>query len=103
MKRAGLFTLTIAAVLGVSGCGQSASGCGNVDLTTEYRFWHDDTLATIKNNSNDPKIVTLLMIDEDGREVDDRPINVGAKGFATEEFRQPRDEERYKVKLGSCK
>lgn len=87
----------------LAACGSSASGCSKVDLTTEYRFNFDDTLATIRNSSNDPKIVTLSVIDDKGEERWTVDVNVAAKGFESEEVDQPRDQEKYKVQLKSCK
>ena len=72
----------LAATIVLAGCGGGgAKGCSGVTLETEQNGLYGTLDATIKNTSNEPKLVTVAIV-TDGERGKESTMRVDAKGIA---------------------
>lgn len=64
----------------LTGCGAIGGGCSGIEMDTQLgRFGQTD--VTLRNTSDEPKLVTLAVVDQDGAEIHSQTMHVGPRDF----------------------
>tara|TARA_R110000824_G_scaffold27803_6_gene94012 strand:+ start:3810 stop:4055 length:246 start_codon:yes stop_codon:yes gene_type:complete len=76
-------------------------GCSGVELTTTPNRYSGTMMdVTIRNTSDEPKLVTTAIIDSDGSEINSKAMRVDAKDIVETSVGNMRD--GVKIELVSC-
>ncbi|WP_123639980.1 hypothetical protein [Tsuneonella flava] len=64
--------------LNLASCGALSDGCSDVEMTTQPGMF-DQTEISVRNTADEPKLVTLAIIDSDGSEINSETMRVASK------------------------
>lgn len=88
--------------IGLAGCGGLGGGCPGVEVTQQYDDFYDMIEVTLVNETNEPRLVTLSSIGEDGSEVSSNPVRVDAHARRTSRVDRPRARGIASVEVTGC-
>lgn len=100
MKNFGRIGCAISVSAILTGCGALERGCSGIDMNTKYNDLFSSSDVTVRNTSDEPKLVTLAIIDSDGSEINSQTMRVDAKDVAETSVGNMRD--GVEIKLVSC-
>lgn len=103
MRNIGRMGCAIAVSAMLTGCGGAiGGGCSGVEMQTEYNDLFSQLEVTIRNTSDEPKLVTLAIVDSDGSEINSQTLRVDTKDIAETAVGNLRNREDGDVQLVSC-
>jgi len=100
VKNIGRIGCAIAVSAMLTGCGETGAGCSGVDMSTEYNDLFSSSDVTVRNTSDEPKLVTLAIVDSDGSDINSQTMRVDAKDIAKTSVGNMRD--GVNIELVSC-
>lgn len=86
----------------LTGCDAIGGGCSGVEMQTEYNDLFSQLEVTVRNTSDEPKLVTLAIVDSDGSEINSQTLRVDTKDIAETAVGNLRNRDDGDVQLVSC-
>lgn len=83
----------------LTGCGALGSGCSGVEMNTQPGMF-GQTEIILRNTSDEPKLVTLAIVDEEGEEISTQTMRVDSKDIAETAVGNMRD--GVSIEMASC-
>lgn len=91
---------TVIATSLLAACGQMGGTCSGVELNTEYNPNYRSAKITLKNLSDEPKLVTVTVFRPDGSPSTSNTIRLVAKDIVSSVISSVTEE--HKIEIASC-